>query len=66
MLKTSLNCQKRGKRLLGHRSVLPTQIYINMEQAIFSGSANEYHVKAVSSIEEATALLQEVLNTSQK
>jgi integrase len=46
------------RRLLGHRSVLSTQIYINMEQAIFSGSANEYHVKAVSSIEEATALLQ--------
>jgi len=45
------------RRLLGHRSVLPTQIYINMEQAIFSGSANEYHVKAVSTVKEATALL---------
>jgi integrase len=45
------------RRLLGHRSVLPTQIYINMEQAIFSGTANEYHVKAVSTVEEATALL---------
>ena len=45
------------RRLLGHRSVLPTQIYINMEQAIFSGTANEYHVKAVSTVKEATALL---------
>jgi len=26
-------------------------------QAIFSGSASEYHVKAVSTVEEATALL---------
>jgi len=45
------------RRLLGHRSVLPTQIYINMEQAIFSGTADEYHVKAVSTVKEATALL---------
>jgi hypothetical protein len=28
-----------------------------MEQAIFSGAVDEYHVKAVSTAEEATALL---------
>ena len=46
------------RRLLGHRSVLPTQIYVNMEQAIFSGNANEYHVKAVSTVEEAKSLIE--------
>jgi len=46
------------RRLLGHRSLLPTQIYINVEQAIFAGNANEYHVKAVSTVEEATALIE--------
>jgi hypothetical protein len=46
------------RRLLGHRSVLSTQIYVNMEQAIFSGNANEYHVKAVSTVEEAKALIE--------
>jgi hypothetical protein len=45
------------RRLLGHRGVLPTQIYFNMEQAIFSGAVDEYHVKAVSRAEGATALL---------
>lgn len=46
------------RRLLGHRSLLPTQIYINMEQVLFSGNADEYHVKAISSVEEATALVE--------
>jgi integrase len=46
------------RRLLGHRSVLPTQIYVNMEQALFSGNADEYHVKAVSTVEEAKALIE--------
>jgi integrase len=46
------------RRLLGHRSLLPTQIYINMEQVLFSGNADEYHVKAISSVEEATALIE--------
>jgi integrase len=46
------------KRLLGHRSVLSTQIYVNMEQALFSGNANEYHVKAVSTVQETTALIE--------
>ena len=46
------------RRRLGHRSVLPTQIYINMEQALFSGNADEYHVKAVSTVKEAMALIE--------
>ena len=46
------------RRLLGHRSILPKQIYINLERAIFSGTANEYHMKAVSTVEEATTLIE--------
>ena len=46
------------RRLLGHRSVLPTQIYVNVEQAMFAENANEYHVKAVSTVEEAKALIE--------
>ncbi|MCW4044842.1 MAG: tyrosine-type recombinase/integrase [Candidatus Bathyarchaeota archaeon] len=46
------------RRLLGHRSVLPTQIYVNIEQVLFSENANEYHVKAVSTVEEAMALIE--------
>jgi len=37
---------------------LPTQIYINMEQAVFAGNADEYHAKAVSTVAEATALIE--------
>jgi len=29
-----------------------------MEQVIFSGTANDYHVKAVSTVKEATALVE--------
>jgi hypothetical protein len=29
-----------------------------MEQVLFSGNANEYHVKAVSTVEEAMALIE--------
>jgi integrase len=46
------------RRKLGHRSVLSTQIYINMEQALFNGSADEYHVKAASDLEEAMRLIE--------
>ena len=46
------------RRKLGHRSVLSTQIYINMEQALFTGSADEYHVKAASDLEEAMRLIE--------
>jgi len=42
----------------GHKNVLSTQIYINMEQALFSGNSNEYHVKAVSTVDEAMKLVE--------
>jgi integrase len=46
------------RRKLGHRSLQSTQIYINTEQALFSGSVNEYHVKVASTVEQAKALIE--------
>jgi integrase len=45
------------RRRLGHKSLQSTQIYINMEQALFSNSSNEYHVKIAESVEQAMALI---------
>lgn len=45
------------RQMLGHRSILSTQIYVNMEKMLFTGNANEYHVKAVSTVKEATELI---------
>jgi integrase len=46
------------RRRLGHKSLQSTQIYINMEQALFSNSSNEYHVKIAESVEQAMALIE--------
>ena len=46
------------KRLLGHRNLQSTEIYINMEQAVFSESDQEYHVKLAKTIDEACKLLE--------
>jgi integrase len=46
------------KRLLGHRNLQSTEVYINMEQAIFSENDQEFHVKVASGLEEACKLLE--------
>jgi integrase len=46
------------RRRLGHKSLQSTQIYINMEQALFSNSSNEYHLKIAESVEQAMALIE--------
>jgi integrase len=46
------------KRLLGHKRLRSTEIYINLEQAVFTEQNDEFHVKAVSSLEEACKLLE--------
>ncbi|MCW4003702.1 MAG: tyrosine-type recombinase/integrase [Candidatus Bathyarchaeota archaeon] len=46
------------KRLLGHRNLQSTEIYINMEQACFSESDQQYHVKLAKTIDEACKLLE--------
>jgi len=45
------------QKLLGHRNILATQIYIHLEQALFKESNDEYHVRVAETFEEATKLL---------
>ena len=47
------------KNLLGHKKIENTEIYINLERAIFGDeTAQEYHVKVASKPEEIKALLE--------
>ena len=45
------------QKLLGHRNVLATQIYVKLEQALFRDANDEYHAKAADTVEEATKLI---------
>ena len=46
------------KKLLGHKSLQSTEVYINIEQAIFEQAPEEFHVKIVQAPEEIKALLE--------
>ena len=46
------------RRLLGHKSLSSTQIYINMEKLVFGEGSKDYIVKVCSTIEELQSLLQ--------
>jgi integrase len=46
------------KRLLGHKSLLNTEIYINIEQAVFQTEDSEFHVKVAETLDEACKLLE--------
>jgi integrase len=46
------------RRLLGHKSILNTQMYVNMEKAFFAESSEDYTVKVASTVEEACKLLE--------
>lgn len=46
------------KKVLGHKSLQSTEVYINIEQAIFQVTNDEYHVKVAHNIKEACALLE--------
>jgi integrase len=46
------------QRLLGHRNIQNTLCYINLEQAIFKDSIDQFHVKVADSIEDACKLLE--------
>lgn len=46
------------KRLLGHRNLQSTEIYINTEQAVFNEVNEEFHVKVAESLGEACKLLE--------
>jgi hypothetical protein len=44
-------------KLLGHRNVLATQIYVNLEQALFREANDEYHAKVAETVKEAIKLI---------
>jgi len=46
------------KRLLGHKNMRNTEIYINLEQAVFNSTNDEFHVKVAEKPEEIKALLE--------
>jgi len=49
---------KHVQMLLGHKCSLSTDIYINIEKAIFNEYDNEFHVKVAETLEEACKLLE--------
>jgi integrase/predicted RNA-binding Zn-ribbon protein involved in translation (DUF1610 family) len=46
------------RRMLGHRNIMNTQIYVNMEQAFFAEGSDDYTVKVASTVEEAKSLIE--------
>jgi len=46
------------KRILGHKRLRSTEIYINLEQAVFEEQNDEFHVKTATTLEEACKLLE--------
>ncbi len=45
------------QKLLGHRNVMATQIYINLDEAVFGEASDKYHVKVAETVEEAIKLI---------
>ena len=43
--------------LLGHKSIMTTQIYVNLDKMAF-GESNEYIVKVASTVDDALKLLE--------
>jgi len=46
------------KKLLGHKKVETTMIYVNLEQAVFTSKNDEYYVAVAHNIEEACKLVE--------
>jgi len=46
------------KKILGHKSLQSTEVYINIEQAIFQVTNDEYHVKVAHNLKEACDLVE--------
>jgi site-specific recombinase XerC len=54
------------QKVLGHRSILNTQIYEHIEEALFQKPSDESHVKTATTVEEAVKLVEvgfEYVNT---
>lgn len=46
------------KRVLGHKTLSSTEVYINIEQAVFPETSEEYHVKVAHNLKEACQLTE--------
>lgn len=46
------------KKLLEHKRLQSTEIYINLEQALFKQENDEFYVKAVKTLNEACKLVE--------
>ena len=54
------------QRLLGHKNIQNTLIYVNIEQALFQNTNEEFHVATARTVEEACRLIEvgfEYVNT---
>jgi integrase len=46
------------KRILGHKSIQNTMIYINLEAALFQADADEFTVRVARTMDEACSLIE--------
>ena len=46
------------KKLLGHKNINSTMVYVNLEQAVFTNTNDEFHVATAKTVEEACKLAQ--------
>ena len=46
------------QQILGHRDIKSTMIYINLEQALFNATNDEFHVKTAKTVEESCKLAE--------
>jgi integrase len=46
------------KRILGHKTLKSTEVYINIDQAMFETSCDGYHVKVAHGLKEACQLVE--------
>jgi integrase len=45
------------KKLLGHKNINSTMVYVNLEQAVFTSTNDEFHVATAKTVEEACKLV---------
>ena len=45
------------KKLLGHENINSTMVYVNLEQAVFTSTNDEFHVATAKTVEEACKLV---------
>jgi hypothetical protein len=50
--------EQKTSLIAGHKSVLTTQIYVNMEKMAFGECSSDYMFKVASTVEEACKLIE--------